>query len=52
MIVRILHAAAPELVEEAGRLVVLDESPLWSQIEKVFIFLVLSVIIVIIIQLI
>jgi hypothetical protein len=25
-------------VEEPGRLVVLDESPLWSQTEKVFIF--------------
>jgi hypothetical protein len=34
---RIFHAA-PELVEEPGRLVVLDESPLWSQTEKVFIF--------------
>jgi len=35
---RIFHAAAPELVEEPGRLVVLDESPLWSQTEKVISF--------------
>ena len=49
---RIFHAAAPELVEEPGRLVVLDESPLWSQTEGFYFFLVLSVIIVIIIQLI
>jgi hypothetical protein len=35
---RIFHAAAPELVEQPGRLVVLDESPLWSQTEKVIIF--------------
>jgi hypothetical protein len=35
---RIFHAAAPELVEEPGRLVVLDDSPLWSQTEMVIIF--------------
>jgi hypothetical protein len=35
---RRFHAVAPELVEEPGRLVVLDESPLWSQTEKVIIF--------------
>ncbi len=36
---RIFHAAATELVEEPGRLVVLDESPLWSQTEKVKVIL-------------
>jgi hypothetical protein len=39
---RIFHAAAPELVEEPGRLVILDESPLWSQTEKVFVFIFFS----------